>query len=154
KPQLWDVTLGRLRHALPLTGMPSYFADWDAALTPDGKLALASYSDYNLHLWDAESGEELQRWDTRMVATGLDAIGDRVLLGCRIYKALVCYELPTGRELFRAKTRTSATETVALSEDGLRALTGGGDKRVHLWDLGAGRRLAELSGHTGRVMAV
>jgi WD40 repeat protein len=155
-PHLWELPSGRLRHALPLTGMPSYYADWDIALTPDGKRALASYSDSNLRVWDTASGAEVLRWATRPLtsATGMDATNEWVLIGCRWLKVLQLYELRTGSELLLLKARTSATETVALSEDGRRALSGGGDKRVHLWDLDAGQRLAELSGHTGRVMAV
>jgi WD40 repeat protein len=155
-PHLWELPSGRLRFALPMTGMPDYYADWDIALTPDGKHAVASYSDSNLRVWDTASGEEVLRWNTGSLtsATGMDVTCDRVLIGCRWQKELSCYQLRTGQQLLRVKARTSATETVALSEDGRFALSGGGDKRVHLWDLGAGQRLAELPGHTGRVMAV
>ena len=39
-PHLWEFPSGRLRFALPLTGMPSYYADWDIALTADKKTLL------------------------------------------------------------------------------------------------------------------
>jgi hypothetical protein len=125
-PHLWELHSGRLRHALPLAGMPSYYAYWDIALTPDGKRALGSYSDDSLRVWDTASGEEVLRWDTGTVATGMDVTRDRVLVGCRWQKVLMCYVLRTGRELIRMKARTSATEAVALSEDGRLGLSGGG----------------------------
>jgi mono/diheme cytochrome c family protein len=43
---------------------------------------------------------------------------------------------------------------VAISPDGRRALSGGEDNTVRLWDLATGRELRPLEGHTGEVLAV
>jgi WD40 repeat protein len=153
-PHLWDLTTGRLLRALPV-GFSGHYADWDIALTPDGDRAIASFS-YGLAVlvWDTANGKELLRWNAQCVATGLAVTGYRALIGARISKLLLLYDLNTGAELFRVKTRTSAIETVAISDDGRLGLSGGGNKRVHLWDLTAGRVVLELPGHTGRVQAV
>jgi WD40 repeat protein len=154
-PRLWDLTTGRLLRALPITGFYKDYAHWAIALTPDGGRAVASFSSgYHVLVWDTASGEELLRWNAQCVATGMAVTGDRALIGARISKLLMLYDLNTGAELFRVKTRTSATETVAISDDGRLGLSGGGDKRIRLWDLTTGRLVLELSGHTGRVHAL
>src|SRR5262249_26015593 len=141
-----------LLRALPMTGFYTYYAHWDIALTPDGGRAVASFSsNYHVLAWDTASGEELLRWNLKGVATGMAVTGHRALIGDRISKLLMLYDLNTGAELFVVKPRTSATETVAISDDGRLGLSGGGDKRVRLWDLTAGRLVQELPGHTGRV---
>jgi WD40 repeat protein len=140
---------------LPITGFDDYYGTWDIALTPDGSRAVASFSsDHHILVWDTASGQELVRWNAGCVATGIAVTRDRALIGARISKLLMLYDLNTGTELFRVKTRTSATETVAISDDGRLGLSGGGDKRVRLWDLTTGRLILELSGHTGRVHSI
>jgi WD40 repeat protein len=154
-PHLWDITTGRLLRALPITDFHDYYAAWDIALTPDGGRAVASFSSgHNVLVWDTASGEEMLRWNAKCVATGMAVTGDRALIGARISKLLLLHDLNTGAELFRVKTRTSATETVAISDDGRLGLSGGGDKRIRLWDLTAHRLVLELSGHTGPVQAL
>jgi WD40 repeat protein len=153
-PHLWDLTTGRLLRALPVTGFQGHYAAWAVALTPDGRRAIASYSDNSVRVWDTASGAEVLRWQVGGVATGMAVIGDRVLIGNRWLKLLLLYDLATGAELFRAKARTSSTATVAISDDGRFGLSAGGDKRVRLWDLSDGRQVAELVGHTGRVQCL
>jgi WD40 repeat protein len=151
-PQLWDLRTGRLLRTFPVTGMPEYYAAWDIALTPMGDCAVASYSDHSVRVWDTASGAEVLRWKTAAgVATGMAVTQHRVLVGNRWRKQLLLYNLQTGEELFCAKTRTSGTEMVAISDDGRLGLSGGGDKRIRLWDFSAGRQVSELTGHTGRV---
>jgi WD40 repeat protein len=154
EPQLWDVTTGRRLQTFPVTGMRGHYADWDVSLTPDGSHAIASYSDHSVRVWNTASGAEALRWTAPGVASGLAATRDRVLLGDRWDKLLLLYDLQTGKELFRTKTRTSGTECVAISDDGRFGLSAGGDKRIRLWDLAAGRQVAELAGHTGPVQCV
>jgi WD40 repeat protein len=43
---------------------------------------------------------------------------------------------------------------VAISPDGRRALTGGDDQTVRLWDLDSKKELARFTGHTAAVLTV
>src|SRR5688572_15249745 len=88
-PHLWDLATGRQLRALPVTGFPDYYADWAVALTPDGRRAIASYSDYSVRVWDTASGDEVVRWQAGGVATGMAATGDCVLIGNRWLKLLM-----------------------------------------------------------------
>jgi hypothetical protein len=44
--------------------------------------------------------------------------------------------------------------SIAFSPDGQRALSGGEDNTVRLWELASGREIRPLEGHTGEVLAV
>jgi WD40 repeat protein len=44
--------------------------------------------------------------------------------------------------------------SVAISADGTRAVSGGEDSTVRVWDLTTGRAQATLTGHNGRVLSV
>jgi choice-of-anchor C domain-containing protein len=52
------------------------------------------------------------------------------------------------------KTGDQRAIRVALSPDGLRAISGGTDKAVRLWDLETGKELKKFEGHEGLVYAV
>jgi hypothetical protein len=60
---------------------------------------------------------------------------------------------PVG-ELAAFSGHTGAVTCVAVSPDGRRVASGGGDDNVRLWDLAAGRELHVLHGHTNTVEAV
>ncbi len=49
---------------------------------------------------------------------------------------------------------TDQARSVAISPDGSRALSGGSDNTVRLWDMETGEQLAALEGHTDAVMSV
>jgi len=62
-------------------------------------------------------------------------------------------------ECFRAPLRVLEGDadsvcSVAFSPDGTRALSGGSDRTLRLWNLGSGKELLKLEGHTGTVWSV
>jgi WD40 repeat protein len=60
----------------------------------------------------------------------------------------------TGKELRRMHGHDGVVESVAFCPGGRRALSGGGDKTVRLWDLMTGRELYRFDGlldHPGAV---
>ena len=64
------------------------------------------------------------------------------------------YASPLDRETKRFTGHESAVNSVALSPDGRRILTGSEDKTARLWDAETGKTLKVLSGHKGWVTSV
>ncbi len=64
------------------------------------------------------------------------------------------FELPSGKLVRTWKAHDDTVYTMALSPDGRRLLTGGGDKAVRIWDLANARKAGEFEGHTNHVLTV
>ena len=69
---------------------------------------------------------------------------------------LVYYYFETMDELLMATylRHTGRVVGAALSPDGKRVLSGGGDRTVRLWDADTGKELRKMTGHTGDVVSV
>ncbi len=59
------------------------------------------------------------------------------------------WNLDTGACLKTLEGHTHYVDSVALTPDGRRALSGSWDKTLRLWDLDTGDCLKTLEGHTG-----
>src|SRR5262249_13613955 len=63
------------------------------------------------------------------------------------------WDLETGREIWVFKGHSRQVESVAISPDGMSALSGSSDGRMKVWDLSAGRESKTFEGHSGWVGA-
>jgi len=93
---------------------------------PNGKSALTGFFDGTIILWDIETGAEIRRFSGH-------APGN--------------YN-PTG------VVTHSGVNDIALSQDGLMALSGGDDGLVILWDVNTGKEIHRFEGHSGAVRTV
>ncbi|MBD2891558.1 Serine/threonine-protein kinase PknD [Actinomadura sp. RB99] len=98
-----------------------------ACVSPDGRRVLSAggYTDRTIRLWDTATGECLRVFgDEPDNPRGVDSV---------------------------PKVRS---KRVRFTPDGRFAVSGGSDAAVRIWDLGGGRCLRVLDGHTGAVNAV
>jgi WD40 repeat protein len=119
--------------------------------------AAVSFGSRDLKLWNLAVDQELrmfghggegQAWVVgRQIVSGLWVGGDRNL---RVW------DLPNGAvPATAAKTGHSAcVRSLALSPDGLRAISASMDNSLKVWETKTGRELRTLSGHSGGVAVV
>ncbi len=143
--RLWDLFTGQLLG--DFAGHQG--AVLDVAFSPDGRRAVSSGQDGTLRVWDIASGKELKQWRveqaticrTRFSADGRLVIGAE---GPKDYPAAAAdgahrfevqvWEADTGRKVCAAEAHRGGVFALALSPDGQRLVTGGGDGLVKLWD--------------------
>jgi WD40 repeat protein len=161
--RLWDVAGGeQLRRLEGHTGAVSA-----VAFSPDGCLALSANDcqgdgsnqpapDYQLRLWDLDSGQEVRRFvghahPVRGLAVSPDG---RRVLSCGADATIRSWEVETGKELARFEGHAGPVMGVAFSADGRRAVSGGVDGTVRLWDTAAGKEVQPLAGPPCRAWKV
>lgn len=135
---------------------------WKTVFSADGKRVLSGSGfpkgDSTMRLWDVETGREILQFrndGTNWVfGVALSRDGKQALSGNAV--GLSLWDVETGAVLrqmdFDSTNKTVLT--VAFAPDGKRAVSGGSDRIVRLWDLASGTQIRTLTGHLGRVMSV
>jgi WD40 repeat protein len=120
------------------------------AVSPDGKrVATVSCGDA-VRVWEFATGELLhtwvrprQHWKTGRVAFHPTA---DLLAGCGGNKSVLVVNPVTGETVIELPTASDAVRDVTFSPDGKWLAAGGcGDMTVHVWEVGAWRKVATLT---------
>lgn len=105
---------------------------------------------------DGNSGQELRRFDEPAPAGALGCAfspdGGQLLVGGR--KSLKLWAVDKNKALFSVESKQHRLNSVAISADGKRALSGGDDHLVRLWSLENGEEIRRFEGHTSGVLDV
>jgi WD40 repeat protein len=156
--RLWDVESGKQLHRLQgHTGQVCA-----VAISPDGRLALSGNShwvknglgghasDYDLRLWELDSGKELRRFKGHTNAVGGVSFSPdgRHALSCSRDGTLRWWEVQTGRMLHRFEGPGEPLLCAAISPNGRLAVSGGEDGTLRLWDVASGKELRPVAGPT------
>ena len=99
------------------------------AFSPDSKGILTTSQQYIAKIWDADTGEELQKFDAEVDRQGTTGAWGVYMHPC------------------------PKTISAAFSPDGKRLITAGADKVARIWCIESGTKLHTLKGHTDSVAA-
>lgn len=110
-----------------------------------------------IRLWDAASGAVEMLGGSNGIFTqsvSWSADGRYLLAGDWSGHHIRLFDVENNACVAEGRTKNRGTASVALAPDGRRAASGGGGKLVHIWDPHAGREIASLAGHTGRIASL
>jgi uncharacterized protein (TIGR03067 family) len=135
---------------------------WKAVFSKDGKRVLSGSGfpngDSTMRLWDVETGRDIcqfrndgKNW---VFGVALSDDGKQALSGNAV--GLTLWDVESGAVLRRMdfESTNKTVLTVAFSPDAKRAVSGGNDRVIRLWDLASGTLVRTLTGHLGSVMSV
>lgn len=131
-------------------------AEWVTSIdwNPDGQRFTSSSWDGTVRVWDAASGQELNRFIQPGIVNQAvwDARGERIASAGLHDNKVRIWDVKKNKELICL--HTGRVHTAAWHPDGLQVATGGDDRAIKIYDVGAGRQLSQLIGHTGNINMV
>jgi WD40 repeat protein len=139
--------------------MPSPQATWSVAFSPDGHRIVSGSADNDLHVWNADTGQQigapLTGHTSWVLSVAFSPDGRRIVSGSDD-NTVRLWDAGTGHQIGTPLTgHTAAVFSVAFSPDGRRIVSGSDDNTVRLWDAGTGQQVgAPLTGHTDGVNSV
>jgi WD40 repeat protein len=155
--RLWDVQTGtELRCLEPEPG-----AIATVAVAPDGSSFLCGGEEGILRLWQTEDRERPRTFspvEGRITCAAFSPDGRQLLCASgrpeQTGGALQLLDVETARVIRGYAGHHGSVTCVAFSPDGRRAVSGGSDQTVRMWDVAGGQELARFTGHTDTVQAV
>jgi WD40 repeat protein len=173
--RVWDLDAGRL--GATLQGHTDRV--WAVAITADGRRAVSGSWDETVRVWDLEASRligTLEGHTSVVDGVAITADGRRAVSGSRDNTVRIWDVEPGIRIVPRLEGWTGAGPvptayhfpglvntlggavgpvfSVAIQPDGPRAVSGGADGALQVWDLEAGHLTATLEGHTRDVWGV
>jgi WD40 repeat protein len=123
---------------------------WGVALSPTGRYALSTSGDRSLRLWDLQTGNVIRSYPGHPNSTHAVAFlpDGREFLSCSKNGTMRHWQTETGKQLHSVDVHDQIFD-VAVSPDGLLALSTHGGKTLRLWDLKNWREIRRFEGHTG-----
>jgi WD40 repeat protein len=139
--------------------------NFSIAISPDGKQALTGGSDSNLHLWDLESGEELQVLSGHpglLTSVAFSPDGSKALAADWAGRVLL-WDLETGAQRLHVHGHQvnvawtgghTPPANAVFTSDSHQALSSAGDGTLVIWDLHDASEIRRFVGHEAPLSTV
>jgi WD40 repeat protein/predicted Ser/Thr protein kinase len=123
------------------------------ALSADESLALATGDGGNVLRWDLKRSlqERLPGHNRGVFKVAITPDGTRGVSCSNNEPVAIVWDVAQSKELYRLQGLSAPLESLVMSPDGERFLTGGKDRLLRLWDLKSGKELSRCTGHTGDI---
>lgn len=125
------------------------------AFSPDGKLLATGHSNYQIHLWEINSGQQLltcQGPKRFLWSVVFNPTGDILASGGED-QMIKLWSVATGQCLKTLFGHTGGVRSVCFANNDL-LLSGSADQTIRLWDLRTGQCCQVLQGHTDTIWAI
>jgi serine/threonine protein kinase/WD40 repeat protein len=125
------------------------------AFSPDGRRLAVGQEEW-VRCFDLATGQEVKCWRLPASPQGLAFHPDSGKLAVGYLNSSVAsvYDVTSGALLTDLPVGVISHQIVAWHPDGERLAVAGADSRIHIWNVGAKRKLATLEGHAQRVTTV
>jgi WD40 repeat protein/DNA-binding SARP family transcriptional activator len=137
--RLWDLASGE---QLQVASLPVDVI-MQAAVSPDGRMALAATTDGLIRVWDLATWQEVGRLEGHAgppTAVEFTADGQRAL-SASVDGTVILWDVASGQMIHRLSGHGQGLWSLAISPDGRTALSDSGDSSMILWDLESGQEL-------------
>jgi WD40 repeat protein len=140
---LWDLAAGKV---VRRWAQPDQM--WSVAFSPDGKVLAWGTGDSKVRLadLDGEKVRELKGHEGRVFGLAFSPDGKRLASGGWEDKAVVLWELASGRVLHKLDGH-GGVSSVQFAPGGATLASCGEDGLIHLWDAASGKERGCLKGH-------
>ena len=149
--RLWDLTKNEEVKKYP--GHDDYC--YACAFAPNGVHVASGSKDRRAVVYEMTSGKIVQKFEQNNAVLGVAFSSDsKYLFTCGDSDVYV-WDISTGKKAKAFEGKGSyLVNSMSLSADGRRLLTGGEDKMLRLWDTATGKEIVSYPGHTMAILAV
>jgi WD40 repeat protein len=149
--RLWD--LSKNEEAKKFPALESYC--YACAFAPNGLHVAAGGKDRRAVVYERSTGKVVQRFEQNNAVLGVAFSPDSKYLFTCGDGEVYMWDIATGKKAKAFEGKGSyLVNSMGLSGDGRRLLTGGEDKMLRLWDVATGKEIVSYSGHTVAIIAV
>jgi len=156
--RLWDLETGeetqRLEGHSPRIRKVMFSPDASRAVTQCLEDVSPTQNQEVARLWDLQSGKLMARFVVEGQETPIAFSADGRLVVSAENNSAVLRDAEDGKELRRLNGHDGKVTSVAVSPDGRRAVSGGSDGVVRVWDIEQAEQVASLRAHRSEIYSV